>query len=41
MHVARLREKLRDDPARPSIVLTVRSQGYMFFAADAKRAERL
>ena len=29
MHVARLREKLRDDPARPRIVLTVRGQGYM------------
>ena len=30
MHVARLREKLRDDPARPSIILTVRGKGYMF-----------
>jgi DNA-binding response OmpR family regulator len=29
MHVARLREKLRDDPARPRIVLTVRGKGYM------------
>jgi DNA-binding response OmpR family regulator len=29
MHVARLREKLRDDPSRPQIVLTVRGQGYM------------
>ena len=29
MHVARLREKLRDDPTRPRVVLTVRGQGYM------------
>jgi DNA-binding response OmpR family regulator len=29
MHVARLREKLRDDSASPRIVLTVRGQGYM------------
>ena len=32
MHVARLREKLRDDPARPAILLTVRGKGYMFCA---------
>jgi DNA-binding response OmpR family regulator len=30
MHVMRLREKLRDDPAQPSLVLTVRGKGYMF-----------
>jgi len=36
MHVARLREKLRDDPARPAILLTVRGKGYMF-AADSQR----
>ncbi len=30
MHVARLREKLRDDPARPRVLLTVRGKGYMF-----------
>jgi DNA-binding response OmpR family regulator len=30
MHVARLREKLRDDPDAPRIVLTVRGKGYMF-----------
>ncbi len=30
MHVARLREKLRDDPADPQILLTVRGKGYMF-----------
>ncbi len=36
MHVARLREKLRDDPARPAILLTVRGKGYMF-AAESQR----
>jgi len=30
MHVARLREKLRDDAEEPAIVLTVRGKGYMF-----------
>lgn len=30
MHVARLREKLRDDPAQPAVLLTVRGKGYMF-----------
>ena len=30
MHVVRLREKLRDDPAQPAIILTVRGKGYMF-----------
>ena len=29
MHVARLREKLRDDPAAPSLIRTVRGKGYM------------
>ncbi|TET33705.1 MAG: response regulator transcription factor [Planctomycetota bacterium] len=29
MHIARLREKLRDDPAGPRIILTVRGKGYM------------
>ena len=29
MHVARLREKLGDDPADPQIILTVRGKGYM------------
>jgi DNA-binding response OmpR family regulator len=33
MHIARLREKLRDDPADPAIVLTVRGKGYMFAGA--------
>ena len=30
MHVARLREKLRDDPHRPRVILTVRGKGYAF-----------
>jgi len=30
MHIARLREKLRDDPAAPRTLLTVRGKGYMF-----------
>jgi DNA-binding response OmpR family regulator len=30
MHVARLREKLRDDPTDPHVLLTVRGKGYMF-----------
>ncbi len=30
MQVARLREKLRDDPADPRVVVTVRGKGYMF-----------
>ena len=32
MHIARLREKLRDDPATPRTLLTVRGKGYMFAA---------
>ena len=36
MHIARLREKLGDDPAEPAILLTVRGQGYMFAEARMK-----
>jgi len=32
MHVARLRDKLRDDPANPAVLLTVRGKGYMYAA---------
>ena len=32
MHIARLREKLRDDSHPPQILLTVRGKGYMFRA---------
>ena len=30
MHVAKLREKLRDDPQNPAVLLTVRYEGYVF-----------
>lgn len=36
MHVARLREKLRDDSADPQVLLTVRGKGYMFKASSRK-----
>jgi DNA-binding response OmpR family regulator len=29
MHIANLREKLRDDPDDPRVILTVRGKGYM------------
>lgn len=32
MHIARLRDKLRDNPSDPRIVLTVRGKGYMLAA---------
>jgi len=35
MHIARLREKLRDDPQNPHILLTVRGKGYMFAASSS------
>ncbi len=34
MHIARLREKLRDDSTQPQILLTVRGQGYMFASPE-------
>jgi len=37
MHVARLREKLRDDPAQPRILLTVRGKGYMLLLPEPQR----
>lgn len=33
MHIARLREKLRDSSASPQVILTVRGKGYMFRSA--------
>ncbi|HEY3243249.1 MAG TPA: response regulator transcription factor [Phycisphaerae bacterium] len=39
MHVARLREKLRDDATTPRTLLTVRGKGYMF-AVGARRDPR-
>lgn len=35
MHVANLREKLRDDAEKPQVLLTVRGKGYMFAAEEA------
>lgn len=32
MHIARLREKLKDDPSEPAIIQTVRGKGYMWSA---------
>ncbi len=37
MHIARLREKIEDDPARPRIIRTVRGKGYML--GDSVEAE--
>ncbi len=34
MHVARLREKLRDDPSEPALIRTVRGKGYMFASGE-------
>lgn len=34
MSIARLREKLRDDPDAPKALLTVRGKGYMFAGGD-------
>jgi len=39
MHVARLRDKLRDDPTEPRIILTVRGKGYMFATGDQSAGE--
>lgn len=36
MHVARLREKLGDDPGGPRVILTVRGKGYMFANDEAR-----
>jgi len=39
MHIARLREKLRDDPQQPQVLVTVRGKGYMIAATAAPVAE--
>lgn len=39
MHVARLREKLRDDPAQPRVLITVRGKGYMFATAERVQSQ--
>ena len=38
MHVARLREKLQDDPNHPKVLITVRGKGYMFAFESANGA---
>lgn len=38
MHIARLREKLRDDPARPRVIVTVRGRGYKWGGARPSEA---
>jgi DNA-binding response OmpR family regulator len=40
MHIARLREKLDDDPGQPQTILTVRGKGYMFAAVVAEEAPK-
>ncbi len=37
MHVARLREKLRDDASQPHVIVTVRGRGYKLAAVEAER----
>jgi DNA-binding response OmpR family regulator len=37
MHVARLREKLRDDGAQPRVLLTVRGKGYLFSPVEGTK----
>jgi DNA-binding response OmpR family regulator len=37
MHIANLREKLKDDSAEPKILLTVRGKGYMFATPGAPK----
>jgi len=34
VHVGRLRERLRDDPSDPRVIMTVRGKGYTFQAGD-------
>ncbi len=36
MHIARLREKLRDNPEQPSTLLTVRGKGYMWMSRSSE-----
>lgn len=37
MHIARLREKLRDNPTSPHVVVTVRGKGYKFAVNEVGR----
>ena len=38
MHISRLREKIEDDPASPTYIVTVRGVGYKFKAPSDPRA---
>ena len=40
MHIARLREKLREDPQEPRVLVTVRGKGYMIAVAVSPAGER-
>jgi DNA-binding response OmpR family regulator len=40
MHIARLREKLRDDSENPRIILTVRGKGYRFAGREEALSKR-
>jgi DNA-binding response OmpR family regulator len=40
MAIARLRELLQDDPASPSVIVTVRAKGYMLADDGAPGADR-
>jgi DNA-binding response OmpR family regulator len=39
MHVSRLREKIEDDPARPTFIVTVRGVGYKFLAVEPAKVK--
>ncbi len=41
MHITKLREKLRDDPAHPRVILTVRGKGYMIAGRSVASDEEL
>ena len=36
MHIARLREKLGEDPSKPAVILTVRGKGYMLASRESE-----
>jgi two-component system phosphate regulon response regulator OmpR len=38
IRIARIRRKIEDDPAKPSVIKTVRGIGYMFVPSDGERA---
>jgi len=40
MHISRLREKIEDDPASPTYIVTVRGVGYKLKATETGSAKR-